>query len=140
MIRIQTNTRIARPSGPVFALLSDPLRFPLWNSAVTAVEGGDGRYVMYRSLPTGSAENGLEVVERRAPTRFTVRTTSGPTPFVYRYSLTETGGATVVALDASVELDGALGALGPVAGRLVKRGIDANLAALRDTLESGVAA
>jgi carbon monoxide dehydrogenase subunit G len=137
VIDIQTSIRIARPAEDVFALLSDPLRFPLWNSAVTAVEGGGGKYVMRRSLPTGPAENGLEVFEREAPTRFAIRTTSGPTPFHYRYSLTEAGDATVVALDASVELDGAFGLLGPLAGRAVRRGIDANLATLRHALERG---
>ncbi|HET8759278.1 MAG TPA: SRPBCC family protein [Solirubrobacteraceae bacterium] len=135
MINIQTSIRIARPRADVFALLSDPSRFPLWNSAVTAVEGRGPRYVMQRSLPTGPAENGLEVVERDAPGRFAIRTTSGPTPFLYRYSLTEAGGATVVGLDASVELDGAAGLLGPLAGRAVKRGVDANLATLRAALE-----
>jgi carbon monoxide dehydrogenase subunit G len=137
MIEIQTSVHIARPADEAFALLSDPQRFPLWNSAVTAVEGSGTRYVMYRSLPTGPAENGLEVVEREAPTRFAVRTTSGPTPFRYRYSLSEAGGATVVALDASVELDGPLALLGPLGGRAVRRGIDANLATLRDALERG---
>ena len=76
MIHIETNIRIARAREDVFALLSDPPRFPLWNSAVTAVDGTGPSYVMHRSLPTGPAENGLEVVERNAPTRFAVRTTS----------------------------------------------------------------
>ena len=137
MIDIQTSIRIARPADEVFALLSDPLRFPRWNSAVTEVHGSGTSFVMHRSLPTGPAENGLEIVECEAPTRFAIRTTSGPTPFLYRYSLTEAGGATVVALDASVELDGAFGRLGPLAGRAVKRGIDANLATLRNALERG---
>ena len=135
MIQIQTSVRIARPADDVFALLSDPLRFPLWNSAVTSVEGSGTTYVMHRSLPTGRAENGLEVVERDAPARFTIRTTSGPTPFVYRYTLSEEGGATVVALDASVELDGPFALLGPLGVRAVRRGIDANLETLRALLE-----
>ena len=139
MTEIQTSVRIARPADEVFALLSDPRRFPLWNSAVTSVDGDGKRYVMHRSLPTGRAENGLEVVEREAPTRFAVRTTSGPTPFLYRYSLSEEGAATVVALDASVELDGPFALLGPLAGRAVRRGIDANLATLREVLERGAA-
>jgi uncharacterized protein YndB with AHSA1/START domain len=139
MIKIQTRVRIGRPADRVFALLADPLRFPLWNSAVKAVEQRGAGYVMYRSLPTGPAENGLEVVDREPPTRFAIRTTSGPTPFLYEYSLSEEEGATVVALDASVELDGPFAVLGRVAGRAVKRGIDANLAALRDALERGEA-
>jgi carbon monoxide dehydrogenase subunit G len=137
MITIETSIRIARPADEVFAFLSDPLRFPLWNSAVTSVHGAGTRYVMHRSLPTGHAENGLEVLQSDAPARFAIRTTSGPTPFVYRYALSERGGATTVALDASVELDGPFALLGPLAGRAVRRGIDANLSTLRDALERG---
>jgi carbon monoxide dehydrogenase subunit G len=139
MLTIETSIRIARPADQVFELLSDPLRFPLWNSAVTSVDRLGTGYLMRRSLPTGAAENGLEVVACEPPTRFAVRTTSGPTPFVYRYSLSEAGGATVVVLDARVELDGPVALLGPLAGRAVRRGIDANLAALRDAVERGEA-
>src|SRR5215216_7814597 len=134
MISIQTSVRIAQPVDDVFALLSDPVRLPLWNSAVTSVEETATGYILRRSLPTGPAENALEVVEREAPTRFAIRTTSGPTPFLYRYSLSRADDATVVALNASIELDGPFARLGPLAGRAVKRGIDANLAALRDAL------
>jgi len=135
MISIETSIRIARPAQDVFDLLADPLRFPLWNSAVTAVHGGGDSYVMHRSLPTGAAENGLEVLEREPPTRFSIRTTSGPTPFLYRYTLAPAAGATDLSLDASVELDGPFALLGPLAGRAVRRGIDANLATLRAVLE-----
>ena len=67
------------------------------------------------------------------PAAFAIRTVSGPTPFAYRYTLTGEEGATVVALDAEVEL----GRLGPIAARAVRRGVDANLATLRDALERG---
>jgi carbon monoxide dehydrogenase subunit G len=131
MISIQTGIRIARPRGDVFALLADPHRFPLWHSAVTAVEGAGPSYVIHRTLPTGPATNELVVVAREAPELFTVRTASGPTPFVYEYRLREDAGGTLVELDARVEL----GPLGRLAARGVKRGIDANLATLRDALE-----
>src|SRR3954447_21419155 len=131
MISIQTSIRIARPIDDVFALLADPLRFPLWNSAVTAVEETGPAYTMRRSLPTGPAVNELEVVAREAPARFGIRITSGPTPFVYEYRLRAEGGATVVELDAEADLPGPK----LLVGRVVKRGIDANLATLRDLLE-----
>jgi uncharacterized protein YndB with AHSA1/START domain len=133
MITIQTSIRIARPAEEVFALLADPLRFPLWNSAVTAVEGTGPTYVMHRSLPTGAAVNELEVVALEPPTRFVIRTTSGPTPFVYEYRVRAEGAATIVELDAEVDLPGPK----LLVGRAVKRGIDANLATLRDALERG---
>ena len=46
------------------------------------------------------------------------------------------GGATVVHLAADVELPGIAGALGPLAARAVKRGVDANFATLKQILEA----
>ena len=56
---------------------------------------------------------------------------SGPTLFAYEYRLRADGAATVVDFDGTVELAGPKALL----GRAVKRGIDANLATLRDVLE-----
>ena len=134
MISFDTSVRIARPVDDVFTFLADPTRFPVWNSAVTSVRRTSATtYTMRRELPTGGADNELEVVELSPPAVFAVRTTSGPTPFAYRYTLTGEPGATVVALDAEVNL----GLLGPIAARAVRRGVDANLATLRDALERG---
>ncbi len=135
----ETQITIAQAPGHVFGLLADPTRFPLWNSAVTSVEptsAGEGEvgatYLMRRRLPTGQAENALEIVELESPVAFTVRTTSGPTPFTYRYRLAESGGATVVTLAGEFELGGVLAVL---PARAVIRGIDANLATLQRLLE-----
>jgi carbon monoxide dehydrogenase subunit G len=133
MIEFDTSIRIARPAGEVFAFVADPLQFPRWNSAVTSVRhAGGARYAMQRRLPTGLAENELEVVTRDEPAEFVLRTTSGPTPFVYRYRFAADGDATVVALDASVELRGPAA----LVARVVKRGVDANFATLRQILEA----
>ena len=91
---------------------------------------------MERDLPGGRAENALEVVEVERPTLFVIRTTSGPTPFLYRYVLEPEGSATLLALAAEVELGGLGGALGPLASRAVKRGVDSNFADLKRILES----
>jgi carbon monoxide dehydrogenase subunit G len=136
------SVRIARPIEDVFAFVADPPLFPRWNSAVESVRllSGHGAagstYAMQRNLPSGRAENGLEVLVREAADRFDIRTTSGPTPFVYRYRFTREGEGTLVDLDATVELGGAAAMLGPVAARAVKRGVDANFATLRQLLES----
>jgi uncharacterized protein YndB with AHSA1/START domain len=140
----ETSVRIERPIEEVFAVVSDPLQFPRWNSAVQSVRmtsGGGGEvgstYSMQRDLPSGPAENELEVIARNPHTEFAIRTTSGPTPFVYRYRFDPDDGATVVRLDAEVQLGGVAGALGPLAARAVKRGVDANFASLKRTLEQG---
>jgi hypothetical protein len=90
---------------------------------------------MERALPTGRVENDLEVFARNCPTEFGIRTASGPTSFVYRYRFSSDRGATLVRLDARVELARVAAALGPLAARGVRRGVDANFAALKRSLE-----
>ncbi len=129
MINLKTTVRIARPIDVVFAYVSDPRRFPVWNSAVREVRetSEPGRvgstYVMERDLPTGPARNDLEIVTLEPPAEFALRTTSGPTPFLYRYRFTEDGDGTRLELDAEIRLP-RIAALG------LKRGIEANLATL----------
>ena len=143
MISFHTGVRINRPLAEVFAYVSDPSNFPDWNSAVQAMhltsphandEGST--YVMERQLPTGRATNELEIVTRREPEEFAIRTTAGPTPFAYRYRFAAENGETVIHLEAELELTG-IGAVMPGrAGRAVKRGVDDNLATLKRTLEA----
>jgi carbon monoxide dehydrogenase subunit G len=139
----ETSVRIERPVEEVFDYVSDPTTYPRWNSAVQSVQatsaGADGIgdiYLMERELPGGAAQNELEVVDVNRPSLFVIRTTSGPTPFLYRYVLADEGGATLLQLAAEVELGGLAGALGPLASRAVKRGVDSNFADLKRILES----
>jgi uncharacterized protein YndB with AHSA1/START domain len=141
-MHFKTAVSIERPIEEVFDYVSDPRNFPRWNSAVQSVNPTSGKgepgstYLMERELPGGRAENGLEVVDSERPTAFTIRTTSGPTPFVYRYRFNFDGGATQLELTAEVELSGIAGALGPLASRGVKRGVDSNFADLKRILEA----
>ena len=91
MISFETSVRVERPTEDVFDFVSDPLLFPRWNSAVQAVNHTSGvtgevgsTYSMRRELPTGHVENDLEVLVRERPSEFVIRTTSGPTPFLYQ--------------------------------------------------------
>ncbi len=112
-------------------------RISVWNSAVRSVEQvADDGYRMVRELPTGVAENQLEVVAARSPDLVVVASSDGPTPFTYRYGIHESGDGTELELDAEVELGGAAELLGPLATRAVKRGVDENLATLKQLLES----
>ena len=141
MISFETSVRIGRPIEEVFDFVSDPVQFPHWNSAVQSVRKTSGvpgevgsTYSMERELPAGRAHNELQIIAREHPTGFAIRTTSGPTPFVYRYRFSSERGATLVHLDGSVELGGAAALVAPLAARAVKRGVDDNLAALEHTL------
>ena len=139
MTRFQTAVAIARPRDAVFAYVADPRNFPAWNSAVESVVPLDDarHYVMRRRLPTGAATNELEIVTLRPPDELAIRTTSGATPFVYRYQFAATGAGTLVTLHADVRLSAAASLLGPLAAQAIKTGVNANLATLRDILERG---
>jgi uncharacterized protein YndB with AHSA1/START domain len=142
LITFETSVRIRRPIEEVFSYVADPLNFPRWNSAVQAVRkrsapenGVASTYSMERELPTGRAVNELEVVASQRPREFAIRTTAGPTPFLYCYHFSRERGETVVRLDAEVELQGTAALLPAIARRLVKNGVDDNLATLKLILE-----
>jgi uncharacterized protein YndB with AHSA1/START domain len=114
VIAFEADVRIDRRIEDVFAYVSDPLNFPRWNSAVEAVRktsagqnGVASTYSMERELPSGRAVNELEVVASERPREFAIRTTAGPTPFLYRYRFSAEDGDTVMRLEAEVELPGA---------------------------------
>jgi uncharacterized protein YndB with AHSA1/START domain len=144
-MKLDTSVHIRRPIEDVFAYLSDPANFSDWNSAVrtvrttseTTAEAGS-TYAMERELPSGRAENELEIATLQRPREFTIRTTSGPTSFRYRYRLTSQSGETIVTLDAEVALEGAIAFAAPLARRAVKRGVDDNFAELKKILEGGL--
>jgi Polyketide cyclase / dehydrase and lipid transport len=142
MIAFQTSTGIDRAIEDVFAYVSDPRNFPAWNSAVRdvrAISAGanstGSTYAMNRHLPTGPAANRFEIVAREQPHEFAIRTTSGPTPFLYRYRFAAENGKTILQLDAQVELDGVAAFMPQLARLAVKRGVDDNLATLKQILE-----
>lgn len=137
MITFETDVRIGRPIEDVFAYVTNPGNFPDWNSAVVAVRESDpgSTYVMERQLPSGRAVNELRILTRERPREFAIRTTSGPTPFLYVYRFSAENDETVVRLEAEVELGGVASLLPQVARRGVKRGAEANLSTLKEILE-----
>jgi carbon monoxide dehydrogenase subunit G len=136
VIHFEIAVEVARARDAVFAYVSEPSRYAEWNSAVqSVVRVGPDRYLMHRVLPSGPAENELEIVAR-PPTELTLRALSGPTPFVYRYTFSATPAGTLITLRAEVELAVVAALLGPVAAHSVKRGVDANFGALRGVLEA----
>ena len=142
MIKFQASVHIERPVDEVFAYVADPENFPRWNSAVRTVRrtsadsGAAGSiYAMTRELPSGRAENELQVTAHDRPREFAIRTLSGPTPFIYRYAFSPSDRGTWLELDAAVELSGPAALVGPLARRAIKRGVDENFAKLKTVLE-----
>ena len=147
MIAFETGVRIERPLEEVFDYVSDPGNFPRWNSAVQTVRktsagenGAGATYSMERRLPTGRAVTELEIVAREPSRAFAIRTTSGPTPFVYHYRFTSEDGETLLELSAEVELHGAAAVVPQLARRTVRNGVDDTLATLKSILEAAPSA
>lgn len=139
VIRVTTSVTIDRPISDVFAYVSEPRNLPAWNSAVEDVRplslgspGVGSVYAMQRQLPGGRATNQLEIVIRHPSSEFAMRTTSGPTPFLYRYRFVADDTSTVVEFGGDVDLP----SVGGIAAQFVRRGIDHNLAALKRILEA----
>ena len=138
MIRFETSVEIARTREAVFDYVADTGRMATWNLAVTTVEplpGTPGHHVMRRQLPTGLAINEIAFTAKR-PDQMILRTITGPTPFVYRYTFEATSTGTRITLRAEMEVGGMARLAGPLAAQGLRRGVDANLSSLRDILES----
>jgi uncharacterized membrane protein len=143
VITFETDVRIERPIEEVFAYVSEPRNFPYWNSAVQTVHktsagesSAGATYSMERHLPTGRAVNELEIIAHQPSREFAIRTTSGPTPFAYRYRFTLENGETLVRLDAEIELQGPAAFVPQLARRAVRNGVDDNLATLKAVMEA----
>ena len=142
MILVNASVHINRSIGEVFEYVAKPENLPAWNSAVADVRpehatpaAAGATYTMTRRLPTGEATNRLEIVAFEPPTRFVIKTLTGPTPFLYDYRFTGNDSAATVNLTAQAELVGMASLVRPLAERGLQRGIDANLKTLRDILQ-----
>jgi hypothetical protein len=143
MIDFEVKIPIMCPVDNVFSFVSHGENLSEWNSAVKhvtkltegPVEEGT-RYKMIRKLPNGRAENTLEISNYQPDSRLTIRTTSGPTPFVYHYSFEPRNEATEISLRTEIEEDGLPYNLPKfIASRAIKRGVRDNLRTLKSILE-----
>ena len=130
--------------GDVFAFIADFATTPRWYSAVKRVDplSGSGevgsRYLVYRDLPGGRAENEVEVTGRVDGSEVTFTSLRGPTPFSYRYRVAADGSGTRLTLNGSISgagLGGPAALFAPMAEGLFKRGMRDNLGELKRILE-----
>ena len=135
---------IAATPAKVFAFVEDFTNTPKWYSAVKRVEhlqgaGGVGtQYAVHRELPSGAVVNTADVTSYVEGEEITFISVSGPTPFTYKYRVQSAPHGARLQLEGTISLAGLPGParlLGPVAERLFKRGMRANLSILKDILE-----
>jgi hypothetical protein len=143
MITFEEDVVILRPVKDIFEFIADGEKADQWNTAVTQVEkisdgpiGPGTRYHMVRKLPWGKVENEIEITDYIPVNTLTVRTISGPTPFVYKYSLDPTDGGTRLTMEGEGDTSDLTHVPGFVMKVAVKRGIRANLEKLKGILEN----
>jgi uncharacterized protein YndB with AHSA1/START domain len=137
---------VEAPQQAVFNYLADGTRTSEWygavESATKTTEGSPGkgtRYTFIRVLPQGEVANEVEISEFRDPILVTFASSSGPTPFVYRYRVEPTAAGSRVTLEGSITgegLQGPAALLASFAGKFFARGMVENLKALKARLES----
>ena len=144
MIEFEVNIPIKCPIDNVFSYVSHGENLSAWNSAVkhiTKITDGatstGTRYKMIRQLPDGRSENTIEISNYRPNSELTIRTTSGPTPFIYHYSFEPKEDSTRVSLRTEIE-EGNLPFKLPkfLASQAIKSGVKDNLQTLKSILES----
>jgi hypothetical protein len=152
-MKFANDIEIARSVEDVFDYVSDITKGSAWDSAVLKItklsEGGvrkGATYRMIRELPRGEVENILEVVEFVPNHEIVLKTTSGPTPFLYSYLFESISSGTKITLE-SQSLSEHLGRdVGGIASILpdsilepfVKKGVLSNLQTLKTILESSM--
>jgi uncharacterized protein YndB with AHSA1/START domain len=142
MFAFEEDVVIRRPQNKVFEFIADGEKANQWNSAVKHVEKlSDGpielgtRFRMLRELPWGKVENEYEIIEYVPSSKITIKTTSGPTPFVYKYALSPIEGGTRLALEGEGDTSDVTHVPGFLMKVAVKRGVRANLEKLKEILE-----
>lgn len=130
----------------MFAVLADVERATEWYSAVKRVTPADNskvaigkRYTFERDLGGRAVENEVEITELKRPTAFAIESRSGPTPFVYRYSLTDGDGTTHLRLEGDISgegLPGLLSLAAPLASKAFEIGMRTNLKTLKQMIEA----
>ena len=143
-MRIEESVEINRPPEEVFAYVADPGHLPEWSGIVQEVRKeaqgqpreGD-RYTSVAKFLGRRFETPLEVTAHDPPRRHSDRSTGGPFPQEYTYILEEVaGGGTRLTLVAEGEPGGFFRLVGPLLQRAGSRQFRADLATLKDLLET----
>jgi uncharacterized protein YndB with AHSA1/START domain len=143
MIQFDASIQIDRPPEQVFAFVADENNMARWHSAVQSVRqtspgptGVGATYHMVRHLPQGRVENSYEITAYQPDEALTIETTSGPTPFRYRYRFEPVATGTELSLAAEVKVSGLASLAAPLLRRGIKSGVEANFATLKQLLEA----
>ena len=143
-IKQEHTVLIDRPIEEVFAFVTDPNNDSLWQAWTLETEQtSEGALDVGSTLRSTAKMLGrrievtMEVTQNDPPHRQCVRITSGPIPATGCYQLEPAeGGSTRFRQTLEGEVGGFFRLAEPVVGRVISRQTEADMATLRDLLES----
>jgi uncharacterized membrane protein len=144
-IRQEHSVVIHRPVEEVFTFVTDPNNDSLWQSTTLETEQtSEGPVDVGTTLRSTAKflgrriEMTMEVTENDPPHRQCLRITSGPIPGdgCYLFEATD-GGSTRFTQTLEAEVGGFFRLAEPLVGRAISRQTEADMATLKDLLESG---
>ena len=143
-IRQEHSVVIERPVEEVFAFVTDPNNDPLWQSTSLETEQtSEGPVDVGTTFRNTSKflgrriDSTYEVTENDPPNKQCVRITSGPIPGegCYLYEPAD-GGSTRFTQNFEAEVGGFFRLAEPLVARAIRRQMEADMATLKDLLES----
>ncbi len=143
MLRLDKSVVINRPVEEVFAFVSPGENWSQWASElVETTKTSEGpldvgtTYVHVAQMLGRRIENGYEVTEYEPNRKVSMKATSGSVPADVAMAFEPVEGGTRFALSVEAEIAGFFKLAEPLVARSMSRQQDANLANLKDLLES----
>lgn len=143
MARIVKSVRIRRPAEEVFDFASDLANERVWNPDLQIVErltpGALGVGTKYKTKWKQSPLMEATVREYDRPRRWTTETPSSTIDWVMHGEVARDGDASVLTVNADIQLKGFMRLISPIFMRMMKRQTAGNMERIRATLEAGAA-
>ncbi len=141
MINHQMQIWIHRPVDQVFAFLSNKENDLQWQSGLVEVHQPPGpvqvgtRITEVYSFLGRKMDGTLEVTEYQANRRMTTKSTSGPFPIQYTYTLEPVNDGTQFTIVMEMRPEGFFALTEPIVGANLKKDMESGLASLKQVLE-----
>jgi hypothetical protein len=141
MINHRAQVWIHRPVDQVFAFLSNKENDLLWQSGLVEVRQAPGplqvgsRIAEVYSFLGRKIDGTLEVTEYKANRKITTKSTAGPFPIQYTYTLEPAKDGTQFTIDMQMRPEGFFALTEPIVGANLKKDLETGLATLKQVLE-----
>jgi uncharacterized membrane protein len=139
-LKVEHSVVVNRPVEEVFAYTSDPHKQTEWQDGLVRVEAETemavgAKTTEVRKVMGREMETEMEIVEFEPPTKFSMKSLSGPVEMTFTQSLKSVNGGTQVDVFIEGEPGGFFGVAVPLLKRQVQKDVQKDYAKLKEILE-----